>query len=41
MYIRYLGSNTHNNGQPSGDGQAGDDGEGTTGKYQNWGTLRL
>lgn len=28
----YAGSNTHNNGNPAGDGQAGDTGEGTTGE---------
>ena len=27
------GSNSHNNGNPAGDGQAGDSGEGTTGQY--------
>ena len=27
------GSNTHNNGDPAGDGQAGDAGEGLTGWY--------
>ena len=32
IFILLLGSNTHNNGAPAGDGQAGDDGEGTGGK---------
>lgn len=27
------GSNTHNNGNPAGDGQAGDAGEGTGGEF--------
>lgn len=27
----FLGSNTHNNGNPAGDGQAGDDGQGQGG----------
>ena len=27
------GSNTHNNGNPAGDGQTGDDGEGKAGKF--------
>ena len=31
-----LGSNTHNNGNPAGDGQAGDAGEGTRGKQTKW-----
>ena len=31
-FIPTLGSNTHNNNPPGGDGQTGDDGEGTTGK---------
>jgi len=30
-FVCYTGSNTHNNGQPAGDGQAGDDGEGKGG----------
>lgn len=30
--VHNLGSNTHNNGNPAGDGQAGDAGEGTGGK---------
>ena len=29
-----VGSNTHNNGNPAGDGQAGDAGEGTRGNYK-------
>ena len=32
MVFVALGSNTHNNGNPAGDGQAGDAGEGTRGK---------
>lgn len=28
-----IGSNTHNNGNPAGDGQAGDAGEGTRGEF--------
>jgi len=31
VHIQWTGSNTHNNGQPQGDGQAGDSGQGTTG----------
>lgn len=31
IHIQWTGSNTHNNGNPAGDGQAGDAGEGTTG----------
>lgn len=31
VHIQWTGSNTHNNGNPAGDGQAGDAGEGTTG----------
>jgi len=31
VHIQWTGSNTHNNGDPAGDGQAGDAGEGTTG----------
>jgi len=31
VHVQWTGSNTHNNGQPEGDGQAGDDGQGTTG----------
>ena len=26
VHVQWTGSNTHNNGQPAGDGQAGDDG---------------
>jgi len=29
IHIQWTGSNTHNNGNPAGDGQAGDAGEGT------------
>lgn len=31
VYFQWTGSNTHNNGNPAGDGQAGDAGEGTRG----------
>jgi len=31
VHVQWTGSNTHNNGNPAGDGQAGDAGEGTTG----------
>lgn len=31
IHLQWTGSNTHNNGNPAGDGQAGDAGEGTTG----------
>jgi hypothetical protein len=31
LHVQWTGSNTHNNGDPAGDGQAGDAGEGTTG----------
>lgn len=31
VHFQWTGSNTHNNGNPAGDGQAGDDGEGTGG----------
>ncbi|KAL4227006.1 hypothetical protein ACF0H5_014982 [Mactra antiquata] len=31
VHIQWTGSNTHNNGAPGGDGQTGDDGEGTGG----------
>jgi len=31
IHIQWTGSNTHNNGNPAGDGQAGDAGEGTDG----------
>ena len=32
VHLQWTGSNTHNNGNPAGDGQAGDAGEGTGGK---------
>jgi len=35
VHIQWTGSNTHNNGNPAGDGQAGDDGEGTGGTDRN------
>ena len=28
LHIQWTGSNTHNNANPAGDGQAGDDGQG-------------
>uniref|UniRef100_A0A7S3LTK1 Protein DD3-3 n=1 Tax=Palpitomonas bilix TaxID=652834 RepID=A0A7S3LTK1_9EUKA len=31
LHFQWTGSNSHNNGNPAGDGQAGDDGEGTGG----------
>jgi len=31
IHVQWTGSNTHNNGNPAGDGQAGDAGEGTEG----------
>ena len=31
VHVQWTGSNTHNNQQPAGDGQAGDDGQGTGG----------
>ena len=31
LHIQWTGSNTHNNGQPQGDGEVGDDGQGNTG----------
>lgn len=31
VHFQWTGSNTHNNGNPAGDGQAGDDGQGTGG----------
>lgn len=31
VHVQWTGSNTHNNGDPGGDGQTGDAGEGTTG----------
>mmetsp|Transcript_27902 Transcript_27902/g.78035 ORF Transcript_27902/g.78035 Transcript_27902/m.78035 type:complete len:512 (-) Transcript_27902:62-1597(-) len=35
VHIQWTGSNTHNNNAPAGDGQAGDDGEGTGGTDRN------
>merc|ERR1712080_209298 len=35
VHIQWTGSNTHNNGNPAGDGQAGDAGEGTGGTDRN------
>ena len=35
VHLQWTGSNTHNNGQPEGDGQAGDDGQGNTGTDRN------
>ncbi|XP_064604875.1 protein DD3-3-like [Liolophura sinensis] len=35
VHIQWTGSNSHNNGQPAGDGQAGDDGEGNGGTDRN------
>eukprot|EP00343_Euplotes_focardii_P007404 CAMPEP_0205821278 /NCGR_PEP_ID=MMETSP0206-20130828/6313_1 /ASSEMBLY_ACC=CAM_ASM_000279 /TAXON_ID=36767 /ORGANISM="Euplotes focardii, Strain TN1" /LENGTH=641 /DNA_ID=CAMNT_0053116635 /DNA_START=27 /DNA_END=1952 /DNA_ORIENTATION=+ len=35
MHIQWTGSNTHNNGNPAGDGQAGDAGEGKGGTDRN------
>jgi hypothetical protein len=35
IHIQWTGSNTHNNGNPAGDGQAGDAGEGTGGTDRN------
>nr|XP_006822468.1 PREDICTED: protein DD3-3-like [Saccoglossus kowalevskii] len=35
VHIQWTGSNTHNNGNPGGDGQTGDDGQGTTGTDRN------
>ena len=31
LHIQWTGSNTHNNGDPGGDGQTGDAGQGTEG----------
>jgi hypothetical protein len=31
IHVQWTGSNTHNNGNPGGDGQTGDDGQGQTG----------
>jgi hypothetical protein len=37
VHVQWTGSNTHNNGNPAGDGQAGDAGEGTGGTDRhNW-----
>jgi len=37
IHMQWCGSNTHNNGDPAGDGQAGDAGEGTEGTDRsNW-----
>jgi len=37
IHLQWTGSNTHNNGDPGGDGQTGDAGEGTTGTDRhNW-----
>ena len=33
VHIPVAGSNTHNNGNPAGDGQTGDDGEGKAGMF--------
>ena len=33
VHVQWTGSNTHNNGNPAGDGQAGDAGEGKGGSY--------
>jgi len=35
MHLQWTGSNTHNNGKPAGDGQAGDDGQGKSGTDRN------
>lgn len=35
VHVQWTGSNTHNNGNPAGDGQAGDAGEGTGGTDRN------
>jgi hypothetical protein len=35
IHFQWCGSNTHNNGDPAGDGQAGDAGEGTGGTDRN------
>ncbi|KAK7102364.1 protein DD3-3-like [Littorina saxatilis] len=35
VHIQWTGSNSHNNGNPAGDGQAGDAGEGTSGTDRN------
>ena len=33
LHILFTGSNTHNNGNPAGDGQAGNDGQGQAGMF--------
>jgi hypothetical protein len=35
IHVQWTGSNTHNNGNPGGDGQTGDDGQGQTGTDRN------
>ncbi|XP_076469495.1 protein DD3-3-like [Babylonia areolata] len=35
VHVQWTGSNSHNNGNPAGDGQAGSDGEGTAGTDRN------
>ena len=35
MHVSVAGSNSHNNGGPAGDGQAGDAGEGQRGRFLN------
>jgi len=35
IHVQWTGSNTHNNGNPAGDGQAGDAGQGTGGTDRN------
>ncbi|CAF0996235.1 unnamed protein product [Brachionus calyciflorus] len=35
VHIQWTGSNTHNNGQPEGDGQSGSDGQGRAGNDRN------
>ena len=35
LHIQWTGSNTHNNGNPGGDGQIGDAGQGATGTDRN------
>lgn len=34
VHVQWTGSNTHNNGNPGGDGQTGDAGEGTGGNFE-------
>ncbi len=36
LLLLFLGSNTHNNGAPGGDGQTGDAGEGTGGRWGSY-----